>query len=81
MGKSTVMTSLVLTAEMGGQNAILRLVSPASDRGKKTNGSHQVSHIKFDGMGTATQAIEIQNRCNVAVHDCVIVNFVHVGVG
>ncbi len=80
-GESTVLTSSVLTEEMGGLNAILRLVSPTGDRGEKTDGSQQVSHIKFDGMGTATQAIEIQNRCDVAVHDCVIVNFAHVGVG
>lgn len=81
MGESTVLTSSVLTEELGGLNALLRLVSPTGDRGEKADGSQQVSHIKFDGMGTATQAIEIQNRCDVSVHDCVIVNFVHVGVG
>ena len=81
VGEDTVLTSSALTEEMGGQNAILRLVSETDDNGTKTDGNQHVSHIRFDGAGTATQAIEIQNRCNVAVHDCVIVNFVHVGVG
>ena len=80
-GEETVLTSSTLTAEMGGQNAILRLVSETGENGAKTDGNQHVSHIRFDGAGTATQAIEIQNRNNVAVHDCVIVNFVHVGVG
>ncbi len=80
-GESTVLTSSVLTEEIGGQYAILRLVSPIGESGKKTNGSQHVSHIRFDGGGTATQAIEIQNRCDVAIHDCVITNFVHIGVG
>ncbi len=80
-GESTILTSCTLTEEMGGRNAILRLVSPVGEDGAKTNGNQHVSHIQFDGAATATQAIEIQNRCNVAVHDCVIVNFVHVGVG
>ena len=80
-GKDTILTSSVLTEEMGGQNAILRLVSETGEKGAKTDGNQHVSHIRFDGAGIATQAIEIQNRNNVAVHDCVIENFVHVGVG
>ena len=80
-GESTVLTSSTLTEEMGGQYAILRLVSPLGGGGAKAEGSQQVSHIRFDGAGVASQAIEIQNRCDVAVHDCVIVNFAHVGVG
>ncbi len=81
VGEDTVLTSSTLTEEFGGQYAVLRLVSPPGDGGAKTDGNQHVSHIRFDGAGTATQAIEIQNRCNVAVHDCVIVHFVHVGVG
>ena len=81
VGNSTVLTSSTLTEEMGGQYALLRLVSPTKDEGIKADGNQHVSRIRFDGQGVATQAIEIQNRCNVAVHDCVIVNFVHVGVG
>lgn len=80
-GESTVLTSAVLTEEMGGQNAILRLVSPLGAEGEKTDGSQHVSHIRFDGAGIATQAIEIQNRNDVAIHDCVITDFVHIGVG
>ncbi len=80
-GGGTVLTSTVLTEEIGGQYAILRLVSPVGEAGEKADGSQHVSHIRFDGAGTATQAIEIQNRCNVAVHDCAITGFVHVGVG
>ena len=80
-GERTVLTSEALTEEMGGQNALLRLVSPLDGSGAKTDGSQHVSFLRFDGAGIATQAIEIQNRCNVAVHDCVIENFVHVGVG
>ncbi len=80
-GEGTVLTSSVLTEELSGQYAILRLVSPVGEEGEKTNGNQHVSHIKFDGAGMATQAIEIQNRCNVSVHDCTIVGFTHVGVG
>lgn len=80
-GEGTVLTSSLLTEEMGGRNAILRLVSPLGEGGRKADGGQHVSHILFDGAGRATQAIEIQNRCGVEVHDCVIVNFVHVGVG
>ncbi len=80
-GESTVLTSSVLTEEMAGQNAILLLVSELGEGGAKTDAGQHVSHIRFDGAGRATQAIEIRNRCNVAVHDCVIVDFVHVGVG
>ena len=80
-GEGTVLTSSTLTEELGGQYAILRLVSPPGEAGEKISGNQHVSHIRFDGAGTATQAIEIQNRCDVAIHDCVIVNFVHIGVG
>ena len=80
-GKATVLTSSVLTEELGGQYAILRLASPLGEGGLKTEGGQHISHIRFDGRGSATQAIEIQNRCSVAVHDCEIENFVHVGVG
>ena len=79
-GESTVLTSSSLTEEIGGQNAILRLVSPPGE-GSKPNGCQHISHIRFDGAGTATQAIEIQNRCNVSIHNCVITDFVHIGVG
>ena len=80
-GEATVLTSSALTEELGGRYAVLRLVSPPGEGGEKPAGSQHVSHIRFDGAGTATQAIEIQNRRDVAVHDCVIVNFVHTGVG
>lgn len=80
-GESTVLTSSTLTEEMGGRNAILRLVSPLGEKGEKTDGNQHVSHLRFEGAGVATQAIEVQNRCNVAIHDCVITGFVHVGVG
>ncbi len=80
-GEGSVLTSSSLTEEMGGLYALLRLVSPLGPAGTKTDGSQHVSHLRFDGAGTATQAIEIQNRCGVAVHDCVITDFVHVGVG
>ncbi len=80
-GESTVLTSSTLTEEMGGRYAILRLVSPVEEGGEKTDGSQHVSHLRFDGAGIATQAIEVQNRCNVAIHDCVITDFVHIGVG
>ena len=80
-GESAILTSSVLTEERGGQYALLRLVSPVDGGGAKTDGNQHVSHIRFDGAGRATQAIEIQNRNNVAIHDCVIVDFVHVGVG
>ena len=81
LGDSTVLTSTVLTEEIGGQYAILRLVSDLGEGGAKTDGGQHVSHIRFDGAHTATQAIEVQNRNNVVIHDCTIVNFVHVGVG
>lgn len=81
LGESTILTSFTLTEEIGGQNALLRLISPVDENGSKTNGNQHISHIQFDGASTATQAIEVQNRCNVSIHDCVIVDFVHVGVG
>ena len=80
-GESTVLTSSTLTEEMGGEYALLRLVSPVGEGGAKVSGDQHVSHLRFDGAGTATQAIEIRDRCSVAVHDCVITGFVHVGVG
>ena len=80
-GEDTVLTSSTLTEEIGGQNAILRLVSLPDEGGGMSNGNQHVSYIRFDGANTATQAIEIQNRNNVAIHDCTIVRFVHVGVG
>lgn len=79
-GDITVLTSSALTEEMGGLNAILRLVSDTGS-GAKTDGCQHVSNIRFDGADTATQAIEVQNRNFVAIHDCTIVNFIHVGVG
>ncbi len=80
-GDETVLTSSSLTEEMAGRNAILRLVSDTGSGGAKTDGCQHVSNIRFDGAGIATQAIEVQNRNCVAIHDCTIVNFVHVGVG
>ena len=81
VGEETVLTSSTLTEEMGGLYAILRLVSPPGENGAKADGNQHISHIRFDGAGTASQAIEVQNRSNVAVHDCVIEHFAHVGVG
>jgi hypothetical protein len=80
-GDKTVLTSSTLTEEIGGLNAILRLVSDLGSGGAKTEGCQHVSNIMFDGAGKATQAIEVQNRNDVSIHDCTIVNFVHVGVG
>ena len=81
-GESTVLTSSTLTEEMGGQYALLRLVSPAAGgAGTMTDGCQHVSHLWFDGAGKATQAIEVQNRSYVSIHDCTIIGFVHVGVG
>ncbi|MBQ7183311.1 MAG: hypothetical protein IJR97_04930 [Clostridia bacterium] len=79
MGEGTVLTSSTLTEELGGRYALVRLTSP--EEGVMLNGDQHISHITFDGRGTATQAIEIQDRHNVSVHHCVIRDFVHVGVG
>lgn len=80
-GASTILTSSTLQGEQAGNNALLRLISPLGGNGEKTDGNQNVYNLSFNGNATAAQAIEIQNRNNVTIHDCSIVNFAYVGVG
>ena len=74
----TVLTSETLTQE---GTALVRLYSELAGDYGKTDGNQHISNLRFDGKGIAAQAIEVRNRNNVAIHDCAIVNFAHVGVG
>lgn len=79
----SILTSHRLTDEWNC--ALLNFVSePESD----TDGNQHVAWLTFDGsigrkkgIASASQAIEIANRNNVAVHDCVIRDFQWIGVG
>jgi len=46
-----------------------------------TNGNQSISKVKFDGNAeTCAQAISIEGRSNVSIHDCVFVDFKESGV-
>ncbi len=75
----TVLTSHTLTREF--TDVLLRLVSELQNGYDKTNGHQHISKLFFDGDRTACSAVLIQNRNNVAMHDCCVIDFTRFGVG
>lgn len=79
----SILTSHSLTAEWNSA-----LINLASEPKRNTDGNQYVAWLTFDGSlgrtkgnSSASQAIEVANRNNVAVHHCTIRNFQWIGVG
>lgn len=75
----TVLTSVNLTREFS--DVILSLHSELFNGYEKTDGNQHISNLFFDGQGTAAEAIEVENRSNVSIHDCSVIDFARIGVG
>ena len=79
---ATILTTTIeRELEDGGDHALVRLVSEGGVDIPKVNGNQHISYIHFYGARKGSQAIEIQNRNNVSIHDCVINDFKCIGVG